>query len=143
MSFSRRRELEAARTRARLDAVCPGTRPGEAGEWLLDPAGVEAGSDAEAGADAGVPGTAGDLAPRLPALRRDLARDPDPDAALRPAAALRPDRGLLPRPDPDRDPRDAARTLLTALTARFRADPGRRGVAALAVVAVLACAVAG
>jgi competence protein ComEA len=102
--FSRRRDLEAARTRARLEAVCPGAEPGEppgqapaAGEWLLDP-----GSSRTAFLDA--------------------------EGAERPAIG-----GPFERP----------RSALAALPARLLADPGRRGVAALALVAVLACAIAG
>jgi competence protein ComEA len=65
--------------------------------------------------------------------------DPSPDAQ----AGADPDTG------PDRDSardlgrRDGLRGLLGAVSARTLADPGRRGVAALAVVAVLACVVAG
>ena len=196
MSFSRRRDLQAARTRARLGALCPSTALGERleaagltplpGEWLLDPAGADAlgapdrtapvrpaaalralaaadpgaGVDRDSrrraasgaelrldpGADRGARRLAGPELDRGPGVARDsrgrAAPDPEPDFGLdvNRGPRLPAEPGGEP---PIAGPRAAARSLLAALSVRTLADPGRRGVAALAVVAVLACAVAG
>jgi competence protein ComEA len=216
VSFSRRRDLQAARTRARLGALCPSTALGERleaagltplpGEWLLDPAGADAlgapdrtapvrpaaalralaaadpgaGVDRDSrrraasgaelgldpGADRGARRLAGPELDRGPGVARDsrgrAAPAPEPDFGLDVNRGPRLPAEPAPGPDFGLDvnrgprlpaepggepliagPRAAARSLLAALSVRTLADPGRRGVAALAVVAVLACAVAG
>jgi competence protein ComEA len=69
----------------------------------------------------------------------DLPRRPDvPTVADLPTVA---DRSAVPEPDPEPDPAPGRRGLDRSGLAAF--DPGRRGVRALAVVAVLAVAAAG
>jgi competence protein ComEA len=144
MPFSRRRDLDAARTRARLAAVCPGTALAERrealpGEWLVEPAGPPGPpvplTAARGTPSAGPPRYEGPDVPSswLPHGGRGASSRRSGDAALGAAHAESPAPG----------PGGAARRLLSVLSVRTLADPGRRGVAALAVVAVLACLVAG